>query len=114
MSHDHFISCLHHEKMLTASKLQNKRHNIKIWQNILVHIVFKLFSVYMNLQSLNLVECCVVIESVNMWIVTIVTGGITVNLGLHINPIVVVVNEKCTKMLQSPNIALNKKFKCYK
>ncbi len=41
----------------------------------------------------------VVIELVNVLMVTIVTGGITMNLGTHINP-VTVVSENCTKMLQ--------------
>ncbi len=54
-----------------------------------------------------------VIEWVNMLMVTIVTAGITVNLGVQYNP-VAVVSENYNKMLQWQNTALNKKFKCYK
>ncbi len=53
---DQFISCLHHEKMMTASNLQNKRLvkyvvNIKIWQKNLVHIIFKVSSVHIWIRN---------------------------------------------------------------
>ncbi len=46
---EQFNCCLHLEKMITASKLQNKRLvkyvNIKIWQRFLVHVIFRVSSI---------------------------------------------------------------------
>ncbi len=83
---EQFISCLHLEMIKTASKLRNKRLvkyvNIKIWQSFLVHIIFKVSSIniWIHIYSVLL---SVVIEWVNMLTVTIVTAGITVNLGIQ-------------------------------
>ncbi len=77
----------------------------KIWQRFLVHIIFKVSSIniWIHIYSVLL---SVVIEWVNMLTVTIVTGGITVNLGIQYNP-VAVASENDNKMLQWQNIALN-------
>ncbi len=71
--------------MMAASKLQNKRLvkyvNIKIWQRFLVHIIFKVSSINIWIHNYY-IFLSVVIESVNMLMVTIVTDGITVNINL--------------------------------
>ncbi len=78
---EQYISCLHLEKMMTASKLQNERLvkyvNIKIWQRLLVHIIIRVYSINICIR-VYAVLLSVVIERVNMLMVTIVTGGIKV------------------------------------
>ncbi len=67
------------EQNLTASKLWNKRLlkcvNIKIWQWFLVHIIFRVSSINICI-CIYSVLLSVVIEWVNMLMVTIVTAGI--------------------------------------
>ncbi len=66
------------EKMITASKLWNKRLvkyvNIKIWQRFLVHVIFRVSSINICI-CIYSVLLSVVIEWVNMLMVTIVTAG---------------------------------------
>ncbi len=69
------------EKMLTASKLWNKRLvkyvNINIWQRFLVHMIFRVSSIntWIHIYSVLL---SVVIQWVNM-----LMYGITVNIGIQ-------------------------------
>ncbi len=75
---DQFISCLHHEKMMTASKLQNKSVvkyvNIKTWHRFLVHIIFKVSSINIWIHNYYIL-LSVFIVSVNMLMITVVTVG---------------------------------------
>ncbi len=81
---EQFISCLHLEKMMTASKHQNemlvKYVNIKIWQRFLVHIIFRVYSITVCICIYSVLLCCH--RASKHVMVTIVTSGITVNIGV--------------------------------
>ncbi len=82
-----------------ASKLQNERlvKNVisKIWQRLLVHVIFKVSIINIWIHIISFVECGHrTSKHVDMLTVTIVIRGITVNLVYNINAIAVV-SENC-------------------